>query len=242
MSESIAGPTPERLSTGSSVLDRQLDTGLRAGSLLAVRAPPASQSEGLLYTLMHARPTLFISTLRRERAVRRDLDRATERGTDFRTASIVKEVNMDSEMVKEITGERSLSATGLTAGSGPLDEMFELVRSLDERTDVIVDSVAPLERCGDEKRYRTVLNELKEQVMRTGGLGVLHCFDHDDTPQLRETTLSIADIVWELEHMTRASEQKYFLTVTKNRGESVVREKIELFLGRNVQIDETRNI
>lgn len=241
MSERTATVATETVPTGNAILDRHFESGLRAGSLLAIRAPPASQSEGLLYTLMQERPTLYISTLRREAAVQRDIDRVTRRDADVETASIVDEINMDSEMVKKITGGRSLSAN-LSEQSTPLDETFELVRSLDAQTNVILNSVSPLERAGKPRMYRTVLNELKDQVMQTSGVGILHCVNHDGKPALRETTLSIADTIWTLEHVAKSNEQKYHLTVSKNRGAPITREKIELFLDQRVQIDETRNI
>lgn len=234
-------PQQEQISTGSSVLDRQLGSGLRAGSILAIRAPPASQCEGLLYTLMQERVTLFISTLSREAAVRRDLDQVRGHTTEVEVASVADEANMGSEMVKKLTGERSLPSN-LTDQGTPLDETFELVRSLDRQANIIINPVTPLERLGDDKLYRTVLNELKSQVMETGGLGVLYCTQHDESPVLRDLTLSLADIVWTLEYATKASEQKYFLTVSKNRARSTPQERIELTINRTLEIDETRNI
>ncbi len=229
------------MTSGDDILDRHLNGGLRPGSLLAIRAPPASQSEALVYTLMQKRPSLFISTIRREKAVRRDLDRVTDRGAQVEVASIVRETNMQSTLAKEITGGRSLSSD-LTDGSTPLDDTFELVRSVDRQANVVLDSVTPLERTGQEKKYQTVLNELKEQVMQTSGLGILHCIDHEDKPTLRERTLSIADIVWTLEPVMKSREKKYHLQVSKNRGGDIVNGQIELTLDRVLHIDDTRNI
>lgn len=208
--------TSDRLSTGDDQLDRQVETGLRTGSLLALRAPPGSQSEAILYTLMQARPTLYISTLRREDAVRRDLERSTGPRAQFEAASI--------------------------AGGTFLDDAFELVQSVDRQVNVIFNPVTPLERSDKNTMYQRVLNELKERVVEVDGLGVLHCIDHDDAPMLREQTLTTADIVWNVEPIEHSNEQKYHLSVSKNRGEPIVREKIELALNRRIVIDDTRNI
>lgn len=240
VSESVPSRT-ERLTSGDAVLDRRLDGGIRPGTLLAIRAPPASQSEALIYTLMQNRPSLYISTIRREEPVRHDLERVVGGNATFEVASIVEEQNMDSELAKRITGGRSLSSE-LTDQSTTLDETFELIQSVDTQANVVIDSVTPLERFGEERMYQTVLNELKDVVMETGGLAVLHCIDHEDKPTLRERTLTIADAVWTLDPMVKSREQKYHLTVSKNRGASVVREPIELTLDRLVGIDDTRNI
>jgi len=230
----------EQISTGNQILDRRLAGGLYTGSLLAIRTSPASQSEAILYTLMKERPTLYISTVRRQDAIERDLERIATAEMDFEVAAVGKQLKMDSEMVKKITGSRSLTA-GYGQQSDILDEVYELLQSLDAGANVIIDPVNTLERFDDEEKYRTVLNELKERVMEVGGLGVLHCISHDGAPMHRETTLTIADTVWTLEHISRAQE-KYNLTVSKNRGEPVAREKLELFLDRYVQIDDTRNV
>lgn len=233
-------PTPvERMTSGNDVLDRRLDGGVRPGTLLAIRAPPASQSDALVYTLMQNRPTLYISTIRRESAVRRELERVTDGA--FEVASVVEERNMDGDLAKEITGGRSLSSD-LTDRSTTLDDVFELIQSVDRQANVVFDSVTPLERSGEGTMYGTVLNALKSRVMATGGLGVLHCTDHGNKPTLRERTLAVADTIWTLDPVMKSREQKYHLTVSKNRADSIVREEIELALDRLVRIDDTRNI
>jgi archaellum biogenesis ATPase FlaH len=233
--------TTDRVSSGNDVLDRKLGGGIRPGSLLAIRAPPASQSEVLLYTLMEEHSTLFISAIRRESAVRHDLERIIEPKADVDVTSIVSEANLDGELVKEITGGESLTS-GLTNKSTTLEETYELIQSADSQRNVVLDSVTPLERSGEGKKYQTVLNELKARVIETGGLGVLHCMDTDDQPPLRERTLAIADIIWTVEPIVKSNEQKYQLEVSKNRGGDVIQKPIEVTLNRSISIDDTRNI
>lgn len=233
--------TTDRLSSGNDVLDRKLGGGIRPGSLLAVRAPPASQSEALLFTLMERYSTLFISAIRRESVVQRDIEQLWESQADVEVASIVSEANLDAELVKEITGGESLT-TGLTGKSTILEETYELIGSVDSQKNIVLDSVTPLERSGEGKKYQTVLNELKATVIDAGGLGVLHCMDTDDQPPLRERTLAIADIIWTVRPIVKSNEQKYQLEVSKNRGGDVVQKPIEVTLDRSISIDDTRNI
>lgn len=233
--------TTDRLSSGNDVLDRKLGGGVRPGSLLAIRAPPASQSEALLFTLMERYSTLFISAIRRESVVQRDIEQLWESQADVEVASIVSEANLDAELVKEITGGESLT-TGLTGKSTILEETYELIRAVDSQKNIVLDSVTPLERSGEGKKYQTVLNELKATVIDAGGLGVLHCMDTDDQPPLRERTLAIADIIWTVRPIVKSNEQKYQLEVSKNRGGDVVQKPIEVTLDRSISIDDTRNI
>lgn len=58
-----------RLSTAIGPLDDALSGGLPAGSLVAVQAPPESQSRALLRAGRERRPTYYITTVLSERAV-----------------------------------------------------------------------------------------------------------------------------------------------------------------------------
>lgn len=233
--------TTNQISSGNQILDRKLGGGVRPGSLLAIRAPPASQSEALLYSLMEQYPTLFISAIRRESAVQNDIERIMGPEADVEVASIVSEANLDAKLVKEITGGESLTS-GLTSTSTTLEETYELIQSVDAQTNVVLDSVTPLERSGEGTKYQTVLNELKATVTDAGGIGVLHCIDTDDKPALRERTLAIADVIWTVKPIVKSNEQKYQLEVLKNRGGDIVQKPIEVTLDRSVRIDDTRNI
>jgi len=234
-----SGADRRRVSTGVPTLDRRLNGGLRAGSVLAVIAPPASQSEVLLQSLMDERPSLYVSTVRRPEAVRAGL--TTSHDADFAVEYAGKERAMENEFLQELTDERSFSLQ--TPGdSSPLDDVYDAISRVDGRANVIVDSTNPLETTGDAAAYRSVLNALKTRVLDTGGLGVLHCIDHDTAPDLRATTLTVADVVWRLQFVSLSNGVEYRLTVPKHRGGEVLTEQLSVVLGRDVHIDDTRNI
>jgi KaiC/GvpD/RAD55 family RecA-like ATPase len=227
------------MSTGVPSLDRRLNGGLHAGSVLAVIAPPASQSEALLGALMSERPSLYVSTVRRPAAVRADLP--TDHDTEFAVEYAGRERAMENEFLQELTDERSFSLT--TPGdASPLDDVYDAVARVDGRANVIVDSTNPLEATDDAAAYRSVLNALKTRVLDTDGLGVLHCIDHGTPPALRATTLTVADVVWRLEFVSLSNSVEYKLTMPKNRGGDVVTEELSVVLGRDVHVDDTRNI
>lgn len=55
-------PDVRRFATGLVFLDRRIDGGLPVGSLVAVLAPPASQSQRLLRAVTGERPLVYLST------------------------------------------------------------------------------------------------------------------------------------------------------------------------------------
>ncbi|WP_435066461.1 RAD55 family ATPase [Haloplanus sp. C73] len=204
----------DRLPTGISVLDRQLDGGIPPGSILLLTADPASQSESLLYEIAAARGTLYVTTVRSEQAVRDAVDRY--RGDIGRL-------------------------TVRDAGDyPPIDNATRLVKDLPESSNLLVDVVDPLE-AADPARYRAFLNELQTHLVNTGSIAVLHAM-HRDPPENRSLTEHMADVVFDLKTDTEGSQIVNRLAVPKFRGGGALEETIKLKLTDGVTIDTSRDI
>jgi len=204
-----------RLRTGIDALDRQLDGGLPGGSLVAYCAPPASQSELLLYELTAARDTLYMTTERTEDAVSDSFEGA-----------------------RCPTGDPTVR---YVAGDAPLENARRLFRSLAGETNLIIDTVDPLERV-DENRYRNFLNELRNHMFNTGGVAVMHCLASEHEPPLRVTTQHMADVVLEITMEYNGADVDTRLAVPKFRGGVALNETIKLELGDRVRVDTSRDI
>jgi len=206
---------PDRLSTGVEVLDRELAGGLPAGSVVAFQAPPTSQGELLLYQLTRPRPTLYLTTDRTETAVA-DAFRST----------------------RAPTGKPDIR---YVSGDDPIDAVRRAFRSVGEGMTVIVDPVDGLERTS-RGRYETVLNELSNHMQNTGSIAVLHCLSGNHTPDLRETTQHMADVVLDLQSEIKSGVLETRLAVPKFRGGRVPPETIKLDLTERVRVDTSRDI
>lgn len=204
----------DRLPTGISVLDRQLDGGIPPGSILLLSADPASQSESLLYEIAGARGTLYVTTVRSEEAVRDAIER-------YRGG----------------VGRLTIRDAG---NYPPIDNATRLVRELPESSNLIVDVADPLEEA-DSTRYRSFLNELQTHMVNTGSIAVLHAM-HGDPPANRGLTEHMADVVFDLRTDTDGSQIVNRLAVPKFRGGSALEETIKLQLTDGVTIDTSRDI
>lgn len=204
-----------RLETGIGVLDRKLDGGIPAGSIVALCASPASQSELLLYELTAARGTLYLTTQRSDQAVR---DAIEESSTE-----------VGSPTVRDI------------GGSEPLDQANRLIRALPEGANLIIDPVDELEM-RERARYCNFLNEVQTHMVNTGSIAVLHCLDGHSTPENRSTTQHMADVVFQLDTDVRGSDLENRLSVPKFRGGKALMETIKLELSDQVDIDTSRDI
>jgi archaellum biogenesis ATPase FlaH len=206
----------ENVSTGIDAIDRELSGGVRTGTIVALEASPASQSETILKTFMRERPAVYVSTLRNEAVVRDEIDRAGQR-----------------------SGDVSIEHAGVTT---PIENVSRSVEQIDGAVNVIVDPITPLERSGQEERYVNFLNSLKTHLINTDSVAMLHCPKADSAPQLREYTRSFADLSWELAIDTDGAYLENRLIISKNRGGQSVEDIITVQLGQDVTVDLSRDI
>jgi hypothetical protein len=205
-----------RLETGIEVLDRKLEGGIPAGSIVVLSARPASQAELFLYELTATRGTLWLSLNRTSEAVTESIATTpTETG---------------DPTVRHITGE------------APLDNAGKLVSALPETSNLIVDPVDVLESQEPPSRFRSFMNDLQNHIFNTNSLAILHCLDGRSVPSLRDTTEHFADVVFHLETDLDGDEVENRLSVPKFRGGRAPVETIKLDLVETVDVDTTRDI
>ncbi len=205
----------ERLNTGIAALDRELEGGIPAGSLVALTAAPASQAELFLYELTAARKTLYITLDRTSDAVSNSIsDAPTTTG---------------NPTVQDVSGD------------APLDNASRLVAALPESSNLIVDPIDVLER-QDPARYRNFLNELQNHMYNTGSIAVVHGLEGRDVPELRDTTEHMVDIVFKLETKMKGDRIENRLAIPKFRGGKALSDVVKLDLTSAIDIDTSRDI
>lgn len=205
-----------RLRTGIDVLDRKLDGGLPAGSMVALTAHPASQAELFLYELTATRGTLWLS-----------LDRTAEAVT----------VSMENTPAE--TGDPTVRHI---SGEAPLDNAGKLISALPETSNLIVDPLDVLESQEPPSRFRSFMNDLQNHIFNTDSLAILHCLDGRSVPPLRDTTEHFADVVFDLQTTTDGDEVENQLAIPKFRGGRAPSDIIKLDLVEEVSIDTSRDI
>lgn len=204
-----------RLPTGISVLDRQLDGGIPSGSIVLLKAAPASQSELFIYELTSTRGTLYLSSVRSDQAIRDALDRCL--------------AEVGDPTVREIGGD------------AVLDNANRLVSTLPEGANLILDITDPLERA-ERSRYRRFLNELQTTMVNTGGVAFLHGMKGSSVPDGRDTTEHMADVIFDLQTTVDGTEVENRLAIPKFRGGAALEETVKLKLAEKVDIDTSRDI
>lgn len=205
-----------RLRTGIDVLDRKLEGGIPAGSIVALCAHPASQAELFLYELTATRGTLYLS-----------LDRSKEAVADSIRQAPTK---TGEPTVRHITGE------------APLDNAGKLVSALPESSNLILDPVNVLEEREPPSRFRNFMNDMQNHIVNTGSLGVVHCLTGRSVPRLRDSTEHFADVIFQLETTVEGDKVENRLAIPKFRGGRAPQGVIKLDLHEEVAVDTSRDI
>lgn len=211
----MARRDPDRVPIGIDALDRQLGGGIPPGTLVAYTAPPASQSELLLYELTVARPTLYLTTSRTEDAVHDAFERASCP-----------------------TGDPQIHHVPSDA---PIQHAYQLTHSINSQAYLIIDPIDPLERL-ERSMYQNFLNNLQTHMINTGSIAVLHCLAGDTEPENRMDTLHMADAVFELTRRVDGADVETRLAVPKFRGGAALAETVKLELTERVRVDTSRDI
>jgi KaiC/GvpD/RAD55 family RecA-like ATPase len=209
-----------RLKTGIEILDRRLDGGVPSGSVVAITGPPDSQTELLLYELTATRGSLYLTTERTERAVNETL--ATLEGT---------RASVGEPTVRHIPREERL------------EQANRLFRALPEGANLIIDTADPLERT-ETDQYRSFLNDLRDHMVDIDSVAFVHCLTGPESrvPRNRNTTLHMADVIFNLRKQIRGTDVEIQLTVPKYRGGSALMNTIKLEITDSVAIDTSRDI
>ncbi|RQG94657.1 DUF7125 family protein [Natrarchaeobius chitinivorans] len=205
--ESRPGVDADRLSTGIRSLDAALGGGFPPGSVVALTADPASQSEHLLADVTRTRGTLYLATDRSRRNVERALDSTGDQGV--------------SPTVRRVSGENRL------------ERATALVEKLPEGANLVVDSTNALERT-DRDAYLEFLNAVIDRIADIEGFAVLHCLKGRPVPDHRPVTKQLVDGVVDLRTYSAGvgTGVEHTLSVPKRRARRFT-ETIDLDLGRS---------
>lgn len=232
----------ERLSTGIEFLDKQIGGGLVPGRVVCLRTEPESQGELLLREVARRHGALYLSTTRSDASVAEwlaadgeavDVEYAGVDGLAPRGGAAVR------QWVEEASGWSTAPQTAQVDGTVHTEAVTMAIDAADRS--VIVDPVNPLER-GDEQAYLGFLHRLQDRIRTTGSLGFVHVVDSPSTPAGRWLTLQMADEVWDISVNVKNMRVEFLLTVTKSRSDEVPNRQLKLDLGRDVDVDTSREI
>lgn len=205
----------QRFETGVRALDRKLDGGIPAGSLVTLLAEPASQAELFLSGFVARQATVYLSGEQAPTTVTSAL--RSQRGA------------YDELAVSQLDRE------------APVSDALAHVEGLTAESLLVVDPVEPIERA-DAGEFRAFLETLQARLAQTDSVAVLYALKHDATPSQRHRTEYTSDIVFDLETTRGEDAIENRLFVPKFRGGRALTEPICLDLTDRISVDTSRDI
>ncbi|WP_193310166.1 transcriptional regulator [Halorubrum halophilum] len=204
----------ETLPTGISVLDREFGGGLPSGSVVVLKADPASQSELIVERFSRPRTCRYLTTVRAADAVEPTL-------------------SLDDDADRETT-------VAETDREDPIEDVLAAASDLPDRGTLVIDSIEPLEAV-DGARYGSFLTDLRQRVADADGVALIHAFK-TNTGENRRLTEQVADVIFDLRTTVTSAEIVNRLIVPKFRGGAALEEPLKLKLTDSVSIDTSRDI
>jgi DNA repair protein RadA/Sms len=204
----------ETLPTGISVLDREFGGGLPSGSVVVLKADPASQSELIVERFSRPRTCRYLTTVRAADAVEPTL-------------------SLDDDEDRETT-------VAETDREDPIEDVLAAASDLPDRGTLVIDSIEPLEAV-DGARYGSFLTDLRQRVADADGIALIHGFKRN-TGENRRLTEQVADVIFDLRTTVTSAEIVNRLIVPKFRGGAALEEPLKLKLTDSVSIDTSRDI
>lgn len=210
-----------RLASGVTVLDTEILQGIPKGSTVAILGDPRGMAELFLFHLVHTdRPTGYVSTVRPERTIRRNLEELGDLSGDLNIEDIFSSSDSANDIIRKHAGR------------------------LDEGHNLIVDSITNAYNPDEPDKYIQTLRNLYQRVNDNGALAYLY-FAGNDTDQMTRAereALHMCDVVFRVTTESSGDNIDTRLEILKLRGGDFPDEQVKLNVGRKLTIDTTRDI
>jgi KaiC/GvpD/RAD55 family RecA-like ATPase len=205
----------QRFETGVRALDRKLDGGIPAGSLVTLLAEPASQAELFLSAFVARQETVYLSGEQAPTAITSTLRSHRETYDDLAVSQLDR--------------------------NAPVSDALTHIEGLTDESLLVIDPVGPLERA-DTGEFRACLETLQATLAQTDSVAVLYALKYDTAPAQRHRTEYTSDIVFDLETTRSDDAIENRLFVPKFRGGRALTEPICLDLTDRISVDTSRDI
>jgi KaiC/GvpD/RAD55 family RecA-like ATPase len=234
--------SPELLSSGIFVLDKNIGGGLPAGSVIYLSAATKSMSEIFLYQFTQSRKTYYFCTERRPKFVQKDIQ-----NLNFDVSNITF-IDVYGSYYLSPHGEM-IDNTGNEYVDAKIVEFMEyninniLSKETGNEINIIIDSFSFFLNLNvNHGVIRRLLNIIYETTKETGGLSFLYGMKGSHEHLIENEIFNICDAIFDVDIEKTADKIINKLSIPKLRGMIPNLEMIKFKIGDGIQIDTTKDI
>jgi len=213
----MAGRRISRHQTGIGPLDRKLNGGFTAGSVVFIQSPPHVPAEKIIQSiLVENTPSRHATLLRPQQAIRQEY------------AEMVP-VDEESPQVSEIDQANQFAEVSAALERTPSTDViaFEPINELE---------------AGDMGQYREFLRTTTQVARAEQSTVVLFGYTGASVSETRRKTIGLADVVCLVDEQVSGQQVEYYLYVSKNRLGPQPAERMKFTLADDLSIDTSRDI
>jgi len=238
----VVAHAPTIKSTGIAVLDRNLNGGLPAGSVVYMSVDSKSMSEVFLYQFTQARKTYYITTGRRPRYVAWDVQNM---GYDV---SDITFIDAYSEYYTTAQGDLVDNVGNEYVDKQITEFMINTLRNIQIEEEfgdinIIIDTISFFLGLNvNTGEIKKLMNIIYETTKETNGLTYLYGLKETHDPALENEVINSCDAVFDVELHRGSDEVISRLTIPKIRGRTPVTDLLKFRIGDGIQIDTSTDI
>jgi KaiC/GvpD/RAD55 family RecA-like ATPase len=213
----MAGRQISRHQTGIGPLDRELDGGFTAGSVVFIRAPPHVPAEKIIQSiLVENTPSTHATLLRPQQAIRQEYAEMVPADGEPPQVSEIGQASRFSEVSSTLERSSSMNVVA-----------FEPISELEE---------------SDRGQFREFLRTATQVARAEQSTIVLFGYTEDSPTEARKKTLGLADVVCSIDEQISGQQAEYYLHVSKNRLGPQPTGRMKFTLADDLAIDTSRDI
>jgi KaiC/GvpD/RAD55 family RecA-like ATPase len=234
--------SPELLSSGIFVLDKNIGGGLPAGSVIYLSAATKSMSEIFLYQFTQSRKTYYFCTERRPKFVQQDIQNLNFDVSDITFIDVYGSYYLSphGEMIDN-TGNEYIDAKIVEFMEYNINNI--LSKETGNEVNIIIDSFSFFLNLNvNHGVIRRLLNIIYETTKETGGLSFLYGMKGSHEHLIENEIFNMCDAIFDVDIEKTADKIINKLSIPKLRGMIPNLEMIKFKIGDGIQIDTTKDI
>ncbi|KAB2944483.1 MAG: recombinase RecA [Candidatus Methanoperedens sp.] len=227
--------TNKLLPTGLPTLDKELDGGLLAGSLVYLTADSMTMGEIFLYQFIQQRPSFYVNTERKPEYILNDLKQF---GFDV---SGIKFIDIHEKYHENVS---KLLDRGELRDYRIMDFFIKQLEIIEAKEiNLIVDTITFFQHLEIKRnKTREIIDKLYDTVKRTEGLGFLYGIKNEKRSFIENEVINICDAVFDISLIKKADKTTTELTIPKARNRPIHGNVLKFKIEGGIIMDTSREI